>query len=82
MGRGVGTQALELDLGTTPFTSHGTVDKFLNHTEDQFLLLPKREYYLLRKTVVRIQEHSLVFKFYFLLFPRAAHDVMSRRHKK
>ena len=43
MGRGVGAQTLKSDLESTPFTSHGTVDKFLNHIEDQFLLLQERE---------------------------------------
>lgn len=32
--------------------------------------------------VMSIEEHNLVFAFYFLLFPRAARNVISRRQKK
>lgn len=38
MGRGAGTQTLELDLRSSPFISPETLDKVLNHVKDQFLL--------------------------------------------
>lgn len=38
VGRGAGAQTLGSDLAWTRLTSHVTVDRFLNHTEDQFLL--------------------------------------------
>lgn len=73
MGRGAGTQALALDLGSIPFISHVTVDT-LNQVKEPFLL-QKWELYPFQMTVVRIKE-------YFLLFFRAGHTVISRSHKK
>ena len=72
---------MESGLGSTQFTSHVIVGKLLNYSEDQFLL-QKQEYSLLRQTGVRIEEHNLVFAFYFLLVPRTTCNVISRRQKK